>query len=223
MAKKLVTSPKGTLVYPWLNGKPDTKFKEEGQWKTGLRLLATDPAAIKLMKEIDDRIDHAVAEAKKNADSPKKAKAVKPCDDKPYRMETDDDDNPTGNVIFNFKMKASGVNRKTKEEFTRKPALFDAKGEPLPSGVKIGGGSEAKVSFEFFEFPPAGKTGAGVSLRLAGVQIIKLVEWGAGDAEYFGFEDESEDEEEGPVETQGDGAEEAPDREPPEDEEETEF
>lgn len=220
MAKKLMRSPRGLLVYPWLSGKPDTKYKKEGYWRTGLRLPTLDPEAIMLMNEIDAKIANAVKTAQDKVETPKAKKAVKPCEDKPYRIETDEDDDPTGNVVFNFKMQASGVNKKTGESFTRKPALFDAKGLPLPAGTKIGGGSEAKVSFEFYEFPPSGKTGAGVSLRLEGVQIIKLVEWGSNNIDYYGFENESEEEDSDEEASDGGKAEAA---EESEEEEKTEF
>lgn len=196
MAKKLLTSPKGTLVYPWLTGKADTKFKAEGEWKTGLRVAQTDKGAIALIEKIDAGIAQAVAEARKQ--HPDKAKKIKACEDKPYRNEVDDDDNPTGYVIFNFKMKASGKNRKTGEEFKQKPALFNAAGEPMDPASKIGAGSLAKISFEIVEFFTSTKIGAGVSLRMSGVQIITLIEWGGGNAEYHGFgNEEPEDDEDG--------------------------
>lgn len=191
MAKKLLTSPKGTAVWPWLH-KPDTKFKAEGQYKVGLRLKSDDPGAIKLMKQIDDAAAQSVATAREAAETPKAKKLVKPCEDKPYSMETDDDDNETGYVVFNFKMTASGKSRATGKEFTMRPALFDGTGTPLDGDTQVGGGSVIRVSFEIAEFFQV-KIGAGVSLRLNGVQIIKLVEFGGGDAEYHGFADEGMD------------------------------
>ena len=44
MAKKSITSPKGTASYPWLT-KPDTKFSAEGVYKTGLTVKGKDAQA----------------------------------------------------------------------------------------------------------------------------------------------------------------------------------
>ena len=41
------------------------------------------------------------------------------------------------NVFFKFKMKASGTNSKTKEKFTQRPTLFDAKKNPINNGLKL--------------------------------------------------------------------------------------
>lgn len=192
MAKKFMVSCRGTLVHPWLQ-KPDTKFKAEGQYKTGLRGKANDPKVIKLMTDVDAAVAVSLASAMDKADTPKAKKLVKACEDLPYRIETDDDDNPTGYVIFNFKMIATGTNRKTGEDFEQKPALFDAVGTPLPDAdAQIGAGTEAKISYEITEFYQV-KTGAGVSLRMKAVQILKLVKWGGGgDSGYYGFGDESD-------------------------------
>lgn len=196
MAKKLLTSPRGTAVYPHLN-QPDTRFKAEGQYKIGLRLESEDPATQKFCQAIDAAMAQAVATAREdNKDNPKVLKKVKPCEDKPYKIELDDDDNETGYTVFNFKMTASGMSKKTGKPFTMKPALFDGQGEPLDAETKVGGGSIVRVSYEIAEFFVA-KIGAGVSLRLSGVQVIKLVEWGVGNAASHGFtpvEDEMEDE-----------------------------
>lgn len=190
MAKKLNTSPKGVAVYPHLNS-PDVKFKEAGEYHVKLRVPLAE--AKPLMKLVDEQMAKALKEALEKAETPKAKKAVKACADKPYSLETDDDDNKTGFVLFSFKMKASGKNKKTGEEWTQRPAIFDAAGQPATDKkLRIGAGSVIRVSFEFNTFWTA-KLGAGVSLRMKAVQVIKLVEWGQGNAEYHGFEDEAED------------------------------
>jgi hypothetical protein len=188
LAKKPSTTPKGRLVYPRVSGKPDTKFKAEGQWKTGLSLPLAP--AKPLMKEIDAAIKTAFEEAKKTAKNPK---AVKLCADKPYKVETDEEGNETGNVIFNFKMTASGISKKTGKPFTMAPKLFDAEAQVLPQDTRIGGGTLARISYEISPFAQAA-IGVGVSLRLSAVQVIELVEWG-GDGTSYGFQNEAEDDE----------------------------
>lgn len=194
MAKKLERSPKGVLVYPHLL-KPDTKFNPKGEYKTGLR--TKNGAA--LAKQIDALMVESLAAAKadltqkiaeaKDKDAKAKLQAalkkLKPAD-LPYTL-----DDETEEHKFSFKMQATGVSKKTKEEFTQRPVLFDAKLAPMPDDAKIGGGSEGYVSFEFNKFYTA-LVGAGVSLRLKGVQVTKLVEFGA-DAGYYGFEAEEDE------------------------------
>ena len=116
----------GEAIYPHLN-RPDVKFNENGEYKVNLKIpeaKAKDMIAV-YEKAIQDSISEA--EAKLNG---KKVKLAP----KPYSIEN-------GNVIFKYKMKATGVNRKTKEPFSQRPALFDAKKNPLnPSSCSIWGG-----------------------------------------------------------------------------------
>ena len=88
---------------------------------------------------------------------------------KPYSVED-------GFALFKYKMKATGVNRKTKEPFSQRPALFDAKKNPLnPTSCNIWGGSKMKVAYNLRGYySPA--LGAGVTAQLKAVQIIELVE-----------------------------------------------
>jgi hypothetical protein len=193
MAKKFSTSPKGRLVYPHLHT-PDTKFKTAGEYKTDLVVPASDLSAQNLIAAIDAAMAASLATARAEAATPAKAKKVKNNEDPPYFLQEDDEGNETGNIIFRFKLNANG---KTKmgEVFTQRPALFDAFGRPLSAedAAKIGSGSLARCSYEFSEFYTV-KLGAGVTMRLKAVQIIELVEWGGGDASYYGFEDETDGE-----------------------------
>jgi ssDNA-binding protein len=180
MAKKLSVTPKGVAVYPRVAGKPDTKFNDAGVWSIKLRLEGKD--ADKLKKEIDAGIKASLEEARKKEKNPVKAKKIKPAD-APYQEDED------GSTLFNFKMTASGISKKTEKPWTRKPAVFDAKGKPLSEDIRIGAGSVVKVSFEMSPFYTA-LIGAGVSLRLEGVQVIELVEYTGGTATSYGFEEE---------------------------------
>lgn len=168
-------SPKGTASYPYLT-KPDTKFNPDGEYKVSL-IVAGD-AASKAIDFLTDLHKAAVAKAKKeNA-----GKRVKE-GDLPF-IENDD-----GTVTFKFKLKAK-VTPKKGDPFEQKPALFDAKGKPLPGDPKVGGGSTIKVSYEVVPYYTA-IAGAGISLRLKAVQIIELKEFsGGGTAESYGFGEE---------------------------------
>lgn len=171
------TSPRGVAVYPHLTS-PDTKFKDEGEFHTKLRVPADAAAAT--VKQIDAEIAKIAAETKKE----KKLKTVK-MSPAPYAV-----DDETGDVTFTFKMKASGISKKTQKPWERKPTFFDAKGNVLVDAPKIGGGSTLRVNYEFFPYYTAA-VGAGVKLALEAVQVIELVEFGGSrKASDYGFEQE---------------------------------
>lgn len=193
MAKKLSTTSKGVAVYPHLL-KPDTKYKDTGVYHIKVKYEKDSEYAIELAHLIDAAMKESlklVREALVKTKGEKKAKMIELAD-KPYSVDDED-----GSYTFSFKMNAEGKSRKTGERFTQKPVVYNAAGTPV-EGMKVGGGSVVRVSFELKQFPadPADatpKVGAGATLRLHAVQVIKLVEFGAN-AEYHGFKDESEDE-----------------------------
>lgn len=192
-------SPKGVFNYPKLTT-PDTKFKPEGEYSVGLVLDTDSPECQKLMAQIDKAAAESLAECKakaKNAAEAKKweTKSV------PYAEILDEETGePTGQTKFSFKMTASGTSKKTGKEWSRKPALFDAKGKPITQDIKIGGGTIGKISYELMPWGTL-QLGASVKLALEGAQIIDLKTWGERDAksygfgeeEGYGFEEEAED------------------------------
>ena len=151
----------GEAIYPHLN-KPDVKFNENGEYKVNLKIPEDKAKGMIAIyeKAIQDSISEA--EAKLNG---KKVKLAP----KPYSIEN-------GQAVFKYKMKATGINRKTKEPFSQRPALFDAKKNPLnPSSCNIWGGSKMKIAYVLRSYySPA--LGAGVTAQLKAVQIIELVE-----------------------------------------------
>ena len=151
----------GEFVYPHLN-KPDVRFNEAGEYKLTLKLPKNQ--ALRMVTLIDKELDASMAEAEKE----NKGKKIKQAP-KPYKIED-------GDAFFKFKMKATGINRKTKEPFSQRPALFDAKKNPLnPSSCNIWGGSKMKIAYVLRSYySPA--LGAGVTAQLKAVQIIELVE-----------------------------------------------
>ena len=190
MAKKLYTTPRGVLGYPYLLT-PDTKYEPKGEYKTKLHLGEENGAPLAEIVDglMEDAYIAKLAEAQATAKEkgkkiPKKLKRA----DAPYQR-----DEETGDYSFSFKLIASGVRKKDGQAYTQRPALFNIDATPITEDLRIGGGSEAKISFEGFQFYTA-LIGAGISLRLKAVQILKLVEFG-GDAEYFGFDDEDPDSE----------------------------
>ena len=150
----------GEAIYPHLT-KPDVRFNQDGEYKVTLKVSKSD--ATDMVKLFDQALDDSLAKAEEKV----KGKKVKEAP-RPYTTEGD-------HVFFKFKMKASGTNSKTKEKFTQRPTLFDAKKNPINNGTVIWGGSKMKVAYQLVPYyVPA--IGAGVSARLKAVQILKLVE-----------------------------------------------
>mgnify|MGYP003632551199 FL=1 len=164
--KEVITTETGVALYPWLT-KPDTKYSEEGEYKVNLILSKENAAPI--IKTIVGVFEDNYKEQLKIQ---KKETLVKASP--PFSEELDDNGKPTGSIIFKFKSKAA-----------YKPAIFDAQGNTLID-PPIWGGSEVKVNAVLYPyFSPM--NGAGVSLKIRAVQVIKLVEGSEG-AGRFGFD-----------------------------------
>lgn len=160
---------------------PDTKFDSDGVYTTKFRLGGE--AAVGFQKEVDKLMDAAFGKAKE--DNP--AKKIKKAN-APYSEVTDDDGNETGELEFVFKQKATIPTKNG--PMNMKVAVFDAKGRPITDPVEIGNGSTVKVAYEpNLWFVPS--TGAGVTLRFKGLQVIDLKARASGDnADGFGFGEE---------------------------------
>lgn len=196
-----LTTPRGIAVYPHLHA-PDTKFKDEGEYSTKLKFEGKAAAAMR--KQLDSLNEQARQAAmasliEKGKVKSKKAAAKKVQVNEPYEVELDEDGEETGAILVNFKMKASGISKRTGEKWSRTVPLFDGVGQSIKPGLKIGGGSVLKVSWEPYiypnEFQPYSPTiGAGVSRRLVAVQVIDLKTWGGNsnpDAFGFGVEEDA--------------------------------
>jgi len=159
-----ITTPTGVSQYPWLS-KPDTKWVEEGEYKTNLILSEAD--AKPLIETINKVFAENVKGVAENIGG--EVKTASP----PYAAETNDVGNePTGNIIFRFKSKYP-------------PRIFDAANKPL-SDTNIWGGSELRVNAQVIPWYSK-MIGAGVKLQLSAVQVIKYVEGGTPSADNFGF------------------------------------
>ncbi len=211
------TLPRGVFVWPKLNA-PDTKFKAEGEY--GVKARLSKAAAAPFLEKYAAAVDKSVAEARakleeaiKGAKGEKLAKARKALADlapaeSPIKPAFDDDGNETDEVVISVKMKASGVYKdgpKKGETWNRKPDIFNARGERLKNPPLIFGGSEGYVAGSFNPFYTE-KAGAGVSLRLEAVKVVKLVSAGERDASAYGFGGEEEGWDGGDEETVPDGA-----------------
>lgn len=191
-------SPAGIAVFPSLN-KPDTKFKAAGEYK--VRLKVTEAEAEKLVAQVasltdafyaetEARLKSELAEAtdgKKKA-TLKKALADLKKADPSITDDVDDEGEPNGYKLLNFKMPASYESKKDKDadgnpkRVPMKPAFFNAKGQPIKNPPDIWGGTKMIISGELRPFYTS--VGVGVSLRLLAVQILELNSGGTRD---FGF------------------------------------
>lgn len=179
MAKReRLTTPKGTFIFPKLD-EPDYKFKENGEYSVKLRLSGAD--AENLRKNLEGRRDDWVARWKK--ENKKKPKVA----DLSVVEVLDDEGNETGELDFKFAMPAH-VSTKAGKEYDLSPALFDAKGRPVPAGTRIWGGTVGKVAYWVKEYEAP--IGIGVSLKLEAAQIIELVAPGQQTADNYGFGEE---------------------------------
>ena len=150
----------GEAIYPHLN-KPDVRFNEAGEYKVTLKI--PEAKAKGMIAQIEKTIEASISDAE--AKTGKKVKVAP----KLYSIEN-------GFAFFKFKMKATGVNRKTKESFSQRPILYDAKKNPIdPSSLSIWGGSKLKVAYTLRPYyTPV--IGAGVVGQMKAVQVIELVE-----------------------------------------------
>ena len=92
-------------------------------------------------------------------------------------------------LVFKFKQNKI-IKRKDGTTSEVKIPLFDAKGKPITEAIKLGNGSVCRISFTVAPYYNATNKGVGLSLRLVAVQVIELVEYSAGNAESYGFDEE---------------------------------
>lgn len=161
---------------------PDTKFVPEGQYTIKVVMPVTEAA--ELCEQLDSYASQKLAEVVKEQPKLKAVLSTTPA----YTTEYDDDGNDTGNVIFNCKLKAVQVLRDGTKR-VQKPFVCDSKVKPLNPDTLIGNGSKVIVKVQPNPYMmPATKT-VGVSLKMLGVQVIDLVEYGMPTTNLFDEED----------------------------------
>ena len=108
----------------------------------------------------------------------------------PLKPVLDEEGNPTGEWKIKAKMQAA-VQLKSGRGWTQRPAVLDAKLQPMNlKEVWVGGGSVCRMNFEAQAYY-SGSLGAGVSVRLKTVQVIELVVFKPkADPRDKGFEEE---------------------------------
>tara|TARA_R110000782_G_scaffold6953_3_gene23585 strand:- start:58 stop:660 length:603 start_codon:yes stop_codon:yes gene_type:complete len=167
--KRFVT-PAGTALYPRLN-EPDFKFNEAGEYKTGLVIPAADA------QEFIGILEGLYDDAQETIKAEQPGKKIKKADP-PWTIQDD------GSLMVRFKMRAK-IKTRDGREMTLTPIIVDAKGTPC--NVNVGGGSRIKVAFTTAPYHTA-LVGAGLSMRLQGVQVLTLSQGGGMDLG-FGVEE----------------------------------
>ena len=189
---KRITTPKGVFIYPHLvtpDYGTDAYPKKGGEYNVKLRL---DEEAAETLRELcAEALEAAEAQAKEaNKKRKPQLRKQNPLKAKQLGVDVfDDSENETGEVDFNLKTKASGVDKNTGDKWTKRVALFDAKGKPLVGkNIQIWSGTVGRFTVMPVPYFIAATGEYGVTLRLIAAQIINLVNGSAGSAEDYGFD-----------------------------------
>lgn len=182
------TSPVGEAVFPWLS-RPDTRYDQKGLYHTDLSV------PIEEAQEFIAKLEKA-REAFKQTLPIAKQKALTPVpvyQDEYTRPEypedaTDEekkairdawDGEPTGNVLFRFKMKAFVDT--DDGGFNQKPVVVSADtGEAVEDPIY--GGSLIRTRGQIVPYTNNAAGTVGVTLRLKAVQVVELV---SGDGSFW--------------------------------------
>ena len=166
--QKIVT-PIGMSSWCAINpDNPDTKF--DPQWY------------VDLIVEKDDAKSFADAVKKFYEETRSHFGATKPTNPIPIKEHTDEEGNPTGQLVIKCKRKVGGT-RKDGSTWTNKPpVLFGADGNPFTPDGSLGKGTKMRVSVLM---KPYGAPKVGVMFEIASAQII--------DANYYGNDASGDD------------------------------
>jgi len=150
---------------------PDTKFNPAGVYS--IDVIVPEDEAASVCEQLDNICD---AEFNKHVKANPKLKASLSIR-KPYAPELDDNGDETGNLVFKAKKNAGGT-RKDGAAWTGSPPIVqDAKCKPIKD-VLIGNGSVVKMAADVSPYMMQSTKQVGVTLRLLGVQVLDLVEYG---------------------------------------------
>ena len=181
-----MTSPRGTFIHPHLT-EPDMKFPKNGIGSYHVKLALDADEAAKLQDSLHPLLMEFVqaglnGRGEKIAPASLKKAAIAAIGEE----EFDEDGNETGRFIFKFKLPEKVVLPSGKS-WTLSPKLFDAAAKPILDKPAIWTGSEGKINFEVRPYFMETSKTFGLSLRVIGVQILKLVSGGGANAADMGF------------------------------------
>ena len=179
MAKKTqkttVTTPIGTLVWPYLLV-PDT-YQNKEEYKADIKLSKKDAEPI--IKEIKNKLE---AYKKKQRVLQENEDLSWDAEHLPYKEDGED-------ILFRAKTKRYG--KSGGEQFENRVSVFDGQGGMITDKtLDIYTGSTARLKLELYAWNmnQDGKDTVGVSLRLLAAQVISLADRPERDAESYGFD-----------------------------------
>ena len=153
---------------------PDTKFNPDGDYSTDI--LIQEATAAPICEKLDDIVQKAFDQAIKDSPKLKNVLSTSPAYQTVYDNETGD---PTGEIKFKAKLKA--IWRARDGRFgEQRPVVVDSKLNPIAKHIAIGNGSDINVNVEVVPYVMQSTKAVGVSLRLKGIQVVNLVEYGNG-------------------------------------------
>lgn len=183
-------TPRGVAIWPRVN-KPDTKFNAGGVYSTRLAFDGDSEELAAFIEKYTLVLDEFENVTKENllADKKTAKKATSLTRVEIGKPEIGDDGEETGRTLINFKLNATFTDKKTGKVSTYVPKIFDSKNKA--SKAEIWGGSVLKVGGTVNPYYSPKDNEIGISFRMSGVQILKLVTKGGQTAESMGFtEDE---------------------------------
>lgn len=177
-----ITSPKGKAL--WCKFKePDTKYNDKGDLTTSLVCNPEDPAVKEYIGKLEELRDIALAETKETLGAKGAQYKARPV----YIDEFDADGNPTGNIIFKYKL--GNVADRTAQGYSDSIDVFDAKRNQIKDAPNVGNGSVIRCAAYANPYNNAVAKEVGVSLIWSKMQLIELVEYAGGSNNDFDDED----------------------------------
>jgi hypothetical protein len=159
-------TPAGEGRYCWIN-KPDTKFNEQGVYKTELGL--TGEIAQQFKAEIDAVCEAAFEEETREVLAKDKKKwGIY----RPYQEEEDAAGNKTGKIWFSFRQNAVIMVEGEPKEI--KIGIYDAEDKKVT--VPVFSGSTLRVMYKPRNVKVASQKLAGARLDFLKVQVVKLAD-----------------------------------------------
>lgn len=193
--KEQFFTPIGVFKYAHLN-KPDTRYKEEGEYSVTVALDKDDKATTAFIKQIEalvEKQEEAAEAGFENASPKQKAAWKKKGITEPVIMpffddELDEEGDPTGRVLFKFKTKATF--EKDGKTMKKTVTLVDGKGQVIPYKKRplVYAGTEGRIAFTVgFSFI-AKDAEAYMSFYLNQAQITQLASGGGGTSAFGAVE-----------------------------------
>lgn len=166
-SKTILVTPIGTLNYPWLD-KPDTKFSDDGVYKTDINVPEAD--AQDLINKIEEMI---TAKGQEMQSSGVKTKRCK------HPVYTKNDD---GTVTFRCKVDAI-TRLRNGDVWDRKPVFIDASRKQIEA-LSLRGGSICRLALELYAWYNPSQ-GVGIKLQPLKVQVLEPVLGSAAESDEF--------------------------------------